>query len=91
MSSVLFLIIMNVAYSEYMAVFSKFLFSFYRYNFRLEKILTGIEFFVTTPTSSLSLSFFQDPAFEPSLLMLAWAIMSLLLSLIVVNVSERMK
>lgn len=61
MSSVLFLI-MNVAYSEYLAVFSKFLFSFDRYDFRLEKILTGIEFFVTTPTSSLSLSSRAPPS-----------------------------
>lgn len=43
---VLFLILMNVSYSGYLAFFSKFLFGFYRYNFRLEKIIIAIEFFV---------------------------------------------
>lgn len=33
--SILFLIIMNALYSTYLLVFSKFLFGYYRYNFKL--------------------------------------------------------
>lgn len=34
---------------------------------------------------------FQDVNSQPSLLMIAWTLMSILLSLIVVNITERMK
>ena len=39
---VLFLVVMNLAYFGYLIVFSKFLFSFYRYNFKLDQKLFGI-------------------------------------------------
>jgi hypothetical protein len=83
---------MNIAYLGYLVFFSKFLFKFYRYNFRLEKINIAIEFFVCLFNIHFILVYvFQDQDGQPNLLTLAWAAMSFLFSIIVVDIAGRMK
>lgn len=83
---------MNIAYLGYLAVFSKFLFSFYRYNFKLEKINIGIEFFVCLFNIHFIVVYvFQEEHGQPNLLSIAWGAMSFLMSIIVVDIAERMK
>jgi hypothetical protein len=85
--SVLFLIVMNVAYLGCLAFFSRLLFGFYRYNFRLEKIITGIEVFVCLFNFHFILLYIlQEHNGTPNLLFLSWAGMSVLVSIIVVDV-----
>jgi hypothetical protein len=88
----LFLIIMSVSYAGYLAAFSRLLFSFYRYNFHLEKMLMGIEIFMGLFNFLFIVVFaFQDPEGKTNLLMPAWSLFSLLMSLTVVDLAEKMK
>lgn len=85
--SALFLIIMNLAYAGYLAFFSRLLFGFYRYNFHLEKMITGIEIFVCLLNCHFILLFnLQDPNGAPNILFLAWTVMSIILCIIVVDI-----
>jgi len=79
---ILFLITMNIIYPAYLFVFSKFLFGYYRYNFKLEQIVVAIEAFTAfLNTGFILVQLFQNTASKPNILLLFWCVAGLLIAL----------